>query len=77
MLASVIGFKAERIKGEKMMTAMVKYGNGETEKSSLEVFPHIAMHGLNLHDKVLVHCSTICHKLSENELQQINQYSLP
>ena len=74
VVADIIGFKAERRGKDNFMKAMVKYGDGRTEKSSLEVFPNVSMQGLNLHDRVLVHKNTVCHKLSEREYEQLRAY---
>ncbi len=71
----IIGFKAEK-RGEKdKMKANVKYHNGEVEESSLEIFPGVELTDINLNSYVLIHKSTVCQEITEEEYQKIvNEY---
>lgn len=71
--AKIVGFKAERNRGKQMMTARVRYYNGEMEESSLDVFESIEIKDINLQKSALVHNRTVCQVIDDRDYNSIIQ----
>jgi hydrogenase maturation factor len=69
--AQIVGFRAERKGTKNKILARVKHLGGEIEDSSIEVFPGIEKKDFTMHDYVLVHHGTICHRLTPDEHKQV------